>query len=879
MSLIVGRCRSWSAVSLAAGLGLLITGAAGPQHLVLKIDGSRRFQTIDGFGVNANTASWDGDSLKPAIDSLVDTLHATLWRVVIEEMDWEATNDDADPLHFNWDYYDKVYSAPRFERAWSLISYLNQRGITRGVIVNFMGRLPQWMGRERVAPGQEDEFVETVVSLLYYARHTRHLEFGYVAPMNEPDIRNEGPSVGAAQYATILRKLVARLDAVGLGDLEVVAPDTAGVDKGIRDYLPRLLADPAVMAKVTRLGFHSYSGESQGVFEAIRRSRYPDRPFWMTEWNKWCDTCDRGQPGTYDYGYASVAARYLLQHLQQGASAGLVWEGYDSLYQHPPSAWSYWGMLEIEKGAPPSYRPRKSYYTFSQIARHLRPGQVRLLTTSLGSGLTAVAFREDASGRVVVSGEHAGAEPAVLDLELANLPPLARLELSHTSEKEDLRQDPEQSIVGNRVRVTIPARSVFAMEAAPDRDRLQAGRRGPEPEDWFAGDIHVHRSCGGEPIAYSRLREMMSANDLAVISVLADMGDGEVKDPALDLPRVNGRDDPASTGGRIVHWDAEWHFDPAGVSFEHKVIGGHLVALGLQNARTLLSESTQPVLEWAKRQHAVAGFVHMQYLDDDIPRELNCCLPLEYPVETALGTSDFVAEDVDGKDSAIHAYYRLLNCGFRPGLAAGTDYPCNEGAPLGSLLTYVHVPGGPLAYRSWIEGIARGRTVVSRNAHREFLDLVAGEGARPGDEVRLQAGGPVHVRLRWTATESLRGRLELVKDGEVVASREGGAEPGSPLVWEVDVTFPESGWLCARRMDEGGHQAHTGAVYVLVNDAPVRTHPEDAAFFVRWIDNLLEKTAPGGPWRQYFTKELEPARARYQKARAVFEAIATRLQP
>ena len=95
----------------------------------------------------------------------------------------------------------------------------------------------------------------------------------------------------------------------------------------------------------------------------------------------------------------------------------------------------------------------------------------------------------------------------------------------------------------------------------------------------------------------------------------------------------------------------------------------------------------------------------MQYLDNGIPQSLNCCIPIEYPVEVALGSADFIAEDVNGSDTAIQAYYRLLNTGFRPGFAAGTDYPCGV-LVLGSLLTYVQVAGGQMTYRNWINGIA-----------------------------------------------------------------------------------------------------------------------------------------------------------------------------
>ncbi len=165
------------------------------------------------------------------------------------------------------------------------------------------------------------------------------------------------------------------------------------------------------------------------------------------------------------------------------------------------------------------------------------------------------------------------------------------------------------------------------------------------------------------------------------------MGNGEVRDAARDLSRVNGHDDPLSTRERILHWDAEWHFDPLGVTFEQKAIGGLVM-----------------------KQNAMVGFAHGQYLPRGIPKDLDCCAPLEYPFEFALGTPSSRMGDVDGSETAIEAYYRFLNCGLRPGLAAATDS------------TYAFVPG-TLTYRGWIDPIAAGRTVVSRNGHREFVDL------------------------------------------------------------------------------------------------------------------------------------------------------------
>lgn len=373
----------------------------------------------------------------------------------------------------------------------------------------------------------------------------------------------------------------------------------------------------------------------------------------------------------------------------------------------------------------------------------------------------------------------------------------------------------------------------------------------------------------------AELLSMMEVNDLDVISVLGDTGNGECRIATEDFNLITGADHPISKPGRLLRWDAEWHFDPKGVTFEEKAIGGHLILLGLKSGEKIYREYTHPIFEWARTRGAVGGFAHMQYLRDDIPSKLDCCAPLEYPVEVALTPGVFLMEDVRGSDTAMKAYYRLLNCGFRPGIAAGTDYPCYEGAPvpLGDLLTYVHVPDGKLTYGKWIEGIAAGRTVVSRNAHNEFVDLKV-NGVAPGGEIKFTGPGRANVEVAWSVREPLTGAVEVVQNGVVVARREATASPGNPARMAVAVEFKESGWICARRMGQGGHQSHTAAVFVTVGGRPVRASAADADFFVRFIDNLLVKTAADGEWGVYFKTSREAAHSRYRAAQAIYRRIA-----
>jgi len=126
--------------------------------------------------------------------------------------------------------------------------------------------------------------------------------------------------------------------------------------------------------------------------------------------------------------------------------------------------------------------------------------------------------------------------------------------------------------------VILPASSHFSRQA------LAAG---PEPAGWYAGDPHVHRSCGDTPETVSSLQSKMEGNTLSFLSLLADMGNGEVLDPVTDLPRVTGSDDLVSTGSRTVRWDAEWHWDAIYTQFPHQALGGHVVSLGLTEAHQI----------------------------------------------------------------------------------------------------------------------------------------------------------------------------------------------------------------------------------------------------------------------------------------------------
>ena len=588
----------------------------------------------------------------------------------------------------------------------------------------------------------------------------------------------------------------------------------------------------------------------------------------------------------------------MFGQLDDGAQSYIFWDGFDCVYQHarrngygdtPPNDWVFWideeGKPLIEYvPATKSWAPRKQFYEFAQVFKYVEPGATRIAATTDDENLVVRSFLNP-DGQLIITGRNISENDISIAGTLHNVQSVSKFKLTWTTPEINLHENKDTIVNDNKLNVTIPSNCVFTLTGKLDCEEDGFSDVRPEPSDWYAGDMHVHRDCGGPVegiLPENKFIEMMKVNDLAVISVLADMGDAEVKPSEIDLQKVTGKDYHLSVPGRTIHYDAEWHWDPFGTTFEHKALGGHVVLLGLNEAQQIWDESPYKIMEYGRKQNAIVGFCHTEYLNDTIQNDLNCCIPIEYPVEAALGTTDFFSEDVYGSispnngnynaDATIHAYYKLLNCGIRLGLCAGTDYPCNGSEPLGTLLTYANVKG-PFTYRKWIESIRDGKTVVARNGHLEFIDLKVNDEYEPGDELKLKNKKAISAKVKWTAITELTGKLELVYNGKVIATKEGTASPNHSITLNANPEITESGWLCARRMDENGHQTHTAPIYITINNKPVRASAEDARYFINWIDNLIEKTSPGGKWNQYFTHDLDIVQNRYLQAKAFYEKI------
>jgi hypothetical protein len=362
------------------------------------------------------------------------------------------------------------------------------------------------------------------------------------------------------------------------------------------------------------------------------------------------------------------------------------------------------------------------------------------------------------------------------------------------------------------------------------------------------------------------------AEDLDLVENLIVNKEGRVPDVAQRVGR-----DPASTAGTVIMHDQEYHTS----------VWGHVGLLGLRDhvllpgyagyagtAAASLAPSNAEIADLGHAQGAAVGYVHPFDTDPD-PADTTHPLTAEFPVDVALGKVDYYEAlgFVDDPMATAHVWYRMLNCGFRLPAGAGTDAMANFASlrgPVGMNRVYVHT-GGSRTQRRLLDSLRAGHTFATNGP---LIELSVG-GRGPGQELRTPAEG-----AEVTARVSLRSNvpidhLEIVGNGDVVREI---PLAGDRTQADTAVRLPvkRSGWFLLRaRSDRAIYPvldlypyATTSPVYVTVGGEPARS-PEDARYFLRWIERLNAAARASSDWNT----ESERARVLelFGRAKAEFE--------
>jgi O-glycosyl hydrolase len=439
--------------------GVTVSVQNGGTGITLTVDGSKTFQTIDGFGANLSAYAWNGGKVTGALDTLLNVQGDNLFRVIIETCTgWEDT--------FNPDPYtnNAVYSTTKFTNLWNEISYLNAHGAT--VMLNVMGFLPSWFGpNDTITTSNEDAWADMVASMVYYGINTAKVKIDYLSPMNEQDVGNpEGPSVGEFQYVNLMDKLLAKLAAHGLGNVQIVGPDVASATNLTTKYLPQMFGDSTLMSHVNHLTYHSYFGDSTNLDATVKGSGWPGRDWWVTEFAGGLNpSADQGQEIPNEWGYSETGFQYLLSHLAAGASGATVYDGVDAYYEHH-GAVNTLGQVAWNQTTD-TYSTRKRLYANGQVFKFVTPGMVRVGSSDSSSSIIELAFKDPSTGKVTIVGQNTGSGLVTITGTLTGGLSASAFHVYFTNSNSsvNMQQQADVTVSGNTFSFTVPADTIFTL--------------------------------------------------------------------------------------------------------------------------------------------------------------------------------------------------------------------------------------------------------------------------------------------------------------------------------------------------------------------------------------------------------------------------------
>ena len=369
---------------------------------------------------------------------------------------------------------------------------------------------------------------------------------------------------------------------------------------------------------------------------------------------------------------------------------------------------------------------------------------------------------------------------------------------------------------------------------------------------WVSGDVHVHMNYGG---AYRNTPKNLVAQATAEnLSIVEDLiVNKEQRIP--DIRYFSSNADAASTGTTLLFHGQEFHTSYWGHLgllhlTDHFLLPGYAAYPG--TAAASLFPANANVADVAHEQHALVGYVHPYDTFPDPAKDAT--LTHELPVDVALGKVNYieVLGFSDHKSTAA-VWYRLLNCGFRLPAAAGTDAMANFASlrgPVGLNRVYAEVPNGPLNIESWLSSLKQGHTFATNGPLLGFIlgsQQVGGELHLPPGETKVKFSG-------WLRSIVPVDHLEVICNGRVVRELKLNDDRESTDI-EDAIPLSQSGWCLLRAWSEKAEHpvldaypyATTSPIYVTVAGS-VAKPTEDAAYFIAWIDRMIQNAKSNPDW-------------------------------
>ena len=301
----------------------------------------------------------------------------------------------------------------------------------------------------RVDPKYFRHFCKWMVE--YVKLHDRQgVPFYAVSPGNEVQFTQSFESCvwDGKDYVTIIIMLREMLDAEGYGHVKIFGPETMTshmYEGGTGSYVKAIMENPKALKSLDVFATHGYEDGVKAEMSATSSGRFWDmieqtgKPFWITE----------GGTGGHDWP----------EPIQNGIGNAL----HNALVAGNCSAFVPWQITEGRKsthGIMVSSKYTPKTYTAMHYSKFIRPG-ARRIDAEPGFGAVQVgAFLHEKTGDVTIVAINPAEQQHTLNVAFRNLEGLASLKVHRTSASENLQELDELTVNDNRVTFQMTPRSI-----------------------------------------------------------------------------------------------------------------------------------------------------------------------------------------------------------------------------------------------------------------------------------------------------------------------------------------------------------------------------------------------------------------------------------
>ncbi len=466
-------------------LGPLPGSRAQQSPVRVTVNPAHTHQTIEGFGSCiidfTDSPAFYADSAWH--DTIVNDLGMSILRMSIPQ-ELEAINDDNDPDHFEWENFAMHFMECRMRFAQAL----KKRGVTRFIAATWSPPAFTKTHRATVQGGHlradmYAEYAENMAAFIIAAKQNYGIDIGSISIQNELLFIEPYKSClyNPQQVREAVRALMRKFKREGITTQIHLPEDMMSSGRMLTNIGPTM-ADPETRHFPGHFATHRQD-ELAGVTKWHEATKQYGRQTWMTE------------TSGHDQTWAGALK--------------MAGDMHDYLVGGNMSAWLYWQIAEPHSvfALMDSTRTSPKYFAAKHFYRYIRPGAVRVESTSTNPDVLSSAFRHDVDGTLTTVLINRSDAPQTVQVTIDGENQPKMYQILRSTETEGCA--PLGVLSLNQPTLLLPPRSIVTLVGQGKPDAL--ANRTDWPEAWKSPvsgkNGTVENSSMGEGFGINRVSE------------------------------------------------------------------------------------------------------------------------------------------------------------------------------------------------------------------------------------------------------------------------------------------------------------------------------------------------------------------------------------